>query len=132
MIIVDTPFHITFRTLSDEPSFACVSKCKKVFWLSDINAEIDRTICMQCGGEVQAATKGVHYKVLATSNRNIKLSDFEKFGGLTHKDKKQTQSWLASNAKFMHLSRVKKEFEARAIKEWIPFGLETKIGISGN
>ena len=132
MIIIDTPFHIAFRSLNDEPSFACVSKCKKAWWISDLNSDGDKHTCMQCGGEVNPSTKGVHYKVLAVSNRNFRLSDFEKFGSLTHKEKKEMQSWLASNAKFMHLSLVKKEFEERAIKEWMPIGLDTKVSISNN
>lgn len=129
MIIVDTPFHITFRSLSDEPSFACISKCKKAWWISDLKSDSDQHICMQCGGEVRPATKGVHYKVLVTSNRNLKLTDFEKYGNITSKEKKQTQSWLISNAKIMHLSLVKKRFEEKAVKEWMPNGLENKVSI---
>ncbi len=129
MIIVDTPFHVTFRSLSDLPTFACSGKCKKVFWESDMENEEAKVKCQQCGDNITCAVCNVHFKVLSIGNRNLKASDFKKYGDIKHSEKKQLQSYLAMNAQIMHLSQVKPKFEKRAIAEWMPYGMSKDVSI---
>jgi hypothetical protein len=129
MIIVDTPFHVTFRSLCDLPTFACTGKCKKVFWESDIESDEAKVTCKQCGSSITNAVNNVHFKVLSKGSRNLKISDFKTYGVVKNSEKKQVQSYLAMNAQIMHLSLVKPQFEKHAIAEWMPHGLSEEISL---
>lgn len=117
MIIVDTPFHITFSSFNNHPVFACTGKCKKIFFESDIADDVTG-ICPQCGDRLVNAVSGVHFKVLSTSNRKLKLSDFKKYAGIKHAEKRQIQNCLDMNAEIKHVSFVKDKFEEHAIRNW--------------
>ena len=129
MVIVDTPFHVTFRSLCDLPTYSCTGRCKKVFWESDVSSEEDRINCLHCGDGVGEAVRNVHYKVLLTSNRNLKFSDFKKYGNVKGAEKNAIKSYLSCNAKILHFSHVKEKFESRAINEWMPNGLDVSVTI---
>jgi|GEM_PF-2190179 len=128
MIIIDTPFHITFRSLNDDPGIACLGHCRKVFWTTDIESKHE--LCLQCGGAMSAAILGTHYKVLARAERNLKRSDFKKYG-LTKSDFiSQIKDCLSKQGKVMHLSFVKPAFEERAKALWMPHGLSTTVSVN--
>jgi hypothetical protein len=129
MIIVDTPFHVTFRSLCDLPTFAGTGKCKKVFWESDIETDEAKVKCKQCGSGITNAVNETHFKVLSKGSRNLKNSDFKKYGVVNNSEKKQIKSYLAMNAQIMHLSLVKPDFEKRAIAEWMPHGLKEEFSL---
>lgn len=129
MIIVETPHHITFRYLQDMPIAACTGKCKKVFWKTDIENDAATKKCTHCGDTITDAVNDKHFTVLSKANRNLKLSDFKKVGVIKSSDKKQIQAYLALNAKVMHLSLVKPQFEQKAISEWMPNGMTKNVSI---
>jgi hypothetical protein len=129
MIIVDTPFHITFSSLCDLPIYACIDKCKKVFWESNMKEEANKEKCSMCDGILTKAVDGVHFKILSKANRNLKLSDIKAYNVINNSEKKALQSYLAMDAQIMHLSYVKPQFEKRAIAEWMPNGLSVKSTI---
>ena len=129
MIIVDTPFHITFSSLNELPSYACTGRCKKVFWNQAIEDHNSESVCSQCGSGMSCALVNVHFKVLAKSNRNLKVSDFKKYGFITSNEKKKLQSYLEMNATIAHLSNVKPKFIQRAKDKWMSHGLNTEISL---
>lgn len=129
MMIIDTPFHVTFSSFEEPPVYACSGKCKKVFWLDDMEDGSKAESCEQCGGELSPAVNKVHYNVLAKANRNLKISDFKKYGTITSSEKKTLQDYLARGAKITHLSSVKPKFEQRAKDEWLPNGLKVNASI---
>lgn len=132
MIIIDTPFHITFRSLQDLPIFACTDKCKKVFWETDMEDEISKYKCSTCGGLMTEAVSKVHFKILSKANRNLKLSDIKAYANLNNTDKKRLQQYLEMGSKIMHLSYVKPQFEKKAITEWLPHLLKAETSTKIN
>ena len=117
MIIVDSPFHVTFSSFSEPPTFACNNKCKKIFWGYDLDNR-SKEICPQCGGEICSAVEGVHFTVLSRSNRDLKFSDFKKYADIDNDEKKHIQKFIDSGVNITHLSTVKEKFQERALKEW--------------
>lgn len=128
MMIIETPYHITFSSLNELPVAACNGKCKKVFWQSDIENEKDK--CSQCGSDLTTAQQNIHFHILLKANRNLKTSDFKKFGPLPHSHKKELQYYLSMGALIQHLSTVKPEFQKLAISEWMPNGLKVDTSIN--
>lgn len=59
---------------------------------------------------MSSAVIDVHFKVLAKSNRNLKISDFKKYGTVPSAEKKKLQGYLGVGAKIVHLSTVKQKF----------------------
>ena len=114
MIIVDTPFHVSFRSMCDYPILACESSCKKVYW----NGDLKSVECMQCGGKLCRAVKGIHYKVVKTSNYNLRMSDFTNYGNFSKKEMNMVKGLVDQDAGILHLSSVKKGFEEKA-REWV-------------
>jgi len=100
-----------------------------VFWESDIENEEAKLTCHQCGDTIANAVRDIHFKVISISNRNLKISDFKKYGDLKSSEKKKIQSYLAKNAQIFHLSQVKPKFEKRAIAEWVPNGMSEEVSI---
>jgi len=117
MIIIDTPYHVTFSNTSKLPTQVCVGKCKKSWWEHDLK---DRGFqkCPQCGGMLDKAVENVHFKVLSKYNRKLKLSDLKKFNSLDPKEESTMRDHLNSGMKIHHLSRVKKKFQEKALEEW--------------
>lgn len=117
MMIIDTPFHITFVEYSGEPILACVGNCKKAWWSEDFEKR-DQSVCPMCGSKVQPAFNNVHYKILNKANRELKFSDFKKVVAMSHKEKLKIKHFLQSGIKISNLSLVKPTFEEKARKEW--------------
>ena len=57
MIIIDTPFHVTFTSYTDLPSFSCTGKCKKSWFKEELENRND--ICPMCASSMQKAAEGV-------------------------------------------------------------------------
>lgn len=45
MIIIDSSFHLVFSSTNKLPEYACVGKCKKVWWGFDFGNIKDRENC---------------------------------------------------------------------------------------
>lgn len=117
MLTIDTPFHVTFSDSREKPVYACVGKCKKSWWISDLE-DRSKSQCPQCAGELVEASENVHFKVLRSANRSLKLSDFEAFLALSYQEKQELKKIAASKIYIGHLSYVKHKFEKKALQEW--------------
>ena len=118
MIILDTAFHITFDARYSNPEIACTGNCKKVWWLSDFDGR-DAEICPQCGSsDLCEAIAKVHYSVVNSANRPLKLSDFTSVTAVPYKDKQSIKNFLQQNGGINTLSVVKPAFVEKARKEW--------------
>ncbi len=71
MIIIDSPFHVSFTGHNELPTIACVGKCKKPWWPIDLE-DVAKDVCPMCGSVTSAAMEGVHYSVLAQANRDLR------------------------------------------------------------
>ncbi|EPJ0021458.1 hypothetical protein ACTBJ2_004515 [Vibrio parahaemolyticus] len=116
MLIIETPYHYTFSDFSTLPDFCCVGACKKIWWKSDLKNK--PFCCQQCSGELSECRENKDYKVIDFANRNLKLSDFKKFGSLPFKDKKSLQNLINNGASITNLGLVKPQFIAKAKAEW--------------
>lgn len=116
MIIIDTPFHITFSSRNDAPKWACLLKCKKVFWDIDFEGRL-MGLCPMCQSAIASAFSGVHFKILANEDRNLTLSDLLKYVPGTPTTLKFGDS-LSKGAFTNHASFVKDAFVIRAITQW--------------
>jgi len=118
MVIVDSPFHLTFTSRHHKPSRACDGKCKKVWWDFDFERSPDLGTCHQCGDNLSDAVEGVHYKVIKQSKRNLKLKDFKKIIPEKTDKLSDVEGMLKQNAIIDHLSLVKEKFVAKAQAQW--------------
>lgn len=118
MIIIDTPFHITFSCISEKPQYACTGKCKKSWWRHDLENKPTMGLCPQCQSGLTAAAEGVHFKILKKEERNFIKSDFEGFKNIPKKDIGDIEEWLKKGAEITHLSKVKDKFIGKALTEW--------------
>jgi len=117
MIIIDSPFHITFSDQNEKPVYSCVGKCKSVWWLTDIDQ--DQMLCKKCGGKIEKAVENVHYKILRKHNKRLSLNDFKKYlSNLSREDKELIKSYTEGEAKIGVLSTVKPKFVEKAKQEW--------------
>jgi DNA-directed RNA polymerase subunit RPC12/RpoP len=117
MRIIDSPFHITFSIENKNPQYACVEKCKSIYWLSEINK--DQMVCEKCGGKIEEAIKKVHYKILKQRDGSLNLKDFTKYmPNLSNKEKTALKAYTESGARINLLSMVKPRFIDKAKKEW--------------
>src|SRR5690554_5950738 len=112
MIITDSPFHITFSSQHETPSQACVGKCKKVWWAIDLANRV-AGICPQCGGSLQEAVEGVHFKILKQSKRGLKAKDLRPYT-TDEAELSRIIDLINKGAHIGHLSMVKPAFEAKA------------------
>lgn len=117
MIILDTAYHITFDEHSNKPEIACTSKCRKVWWKSDF-ANRPKNVCPLCGGSLCEAIEKVHYKVLNSAKRPLRLSDFTSTTKVPHRDKLSIKALFKGGAGIYNLSVVKPAFEDKARAEW--------------
>ena len=118
MIIVESPFHLTFTSRHNKPSRACDDKCKKVWWDFDFDSRPDFGACHQCGGSLSDAVEGIHYKIIKQSKRGLKLKDFKKIIPEESEKLSDVERMLSNNAVIDHLSLVKEKFVAKAKEEW--------------
>ncbi len=119
MIVVDTPFHISYSSNKAKPKYACTGDCKKSFWDTDME-DRDKSVCPMCGGKIDRAIEGVHYKTL---KRMVGLGDSKtllRLGVIKEDEVKSFEGYLGSGASFPHLSRIKSKFEAYAMERWGP------------
>ena len=117
MIIIDSPFHISFTDKNEKPTYTCIGKCKSVWWPSDIDQ--NQMLCKKCGGKIEKAIDKVHYKILRNHNNRLSLNDFKKYlSKLSKKDKELIRSYTEGTAKIGLLSIVKPEFAEKAKQEW--------------
>jgi hypothetical protein len=117
MYIIDSPFHIIFSNENDAPALACVGKCKKSWWKSDLEENAPDK-CPLCAGGLCAAVNGVHFTVLSNANRELKLSDFKKITSMGRKDKHDIKKWINQGIRIANLGMVKPAFEDKAKNEW--------------
>ena len=117
MNIVDTAYHLTFSDETTLPAYACVGKCKKIWWEADFKGR-DESVCPLCSGGLTSPTDGVHYKILSSANRKLRLSDFKKFAQISSTEKTNIKSILANGGHISNLSIVKPAFEEKALHEW--------------
>lgn len=118
MIIIDTPFHITFSCLNENPTYACTGKCKKSWWRSDLENRPTMGLCPQCQSGLVTASEGVHFKILKKSERDITASDFKEFKNIENEEMKKIEDTLKTGKKIAHLSRVKEKFLIKSLTEW--------------
>lgn len=112
MIIVETPFHITFSTKNSLPIKYCTGSCSKVFL-------DDKSACDVCGGTTETAFEDTHYKILSRSIRDLIIADFKITHLLSESELNDISSAIDMGAKIDHLSVVKPEFESKAKAEWL-------------
>lgn len=118
MIIIDTPYHITFDYRTTNPVIACTGKCRKVWWLSDFERR-DSTICPQCGSSgLCEAVEKVHFSVLNRADRALRLGDFTSATKVNSKDKAAIKGLLEKGVVIEGLGVVKPAFIEKAKKEW--------------
>ena len=118
MIIIDTPFHMTFSCTNDNPKYACTGKCKKSWWQHDFDARPTMGLCPQCQSGLTAASEGVHFKILKKDDRNLEINDFKGFNNISNEDIKNLDVQIKMGAKIGHLSKVKEKFISKALTEW--------------
>lgn len=118
MIIIDTPFHISFSCTNEKPKYACTGKCKKSWWQNDFDGKPTMGLCPQCQSGLTAATEGVHFKILKKHDRGLKADDFKGFDNITKEDIKSFDEQLKYGVKITHLSKVKEKFIGKALTEW--------------
>jgi hypothetical protein len=119
MIIIDTPFHITFSSFNDHPEYACTAKCKKSWWKIDFENKPTMGLCPMCKGGLTAAVEKVHYKIIEKENRNLNELDIRKYNAVDGEEKlKELSKLLKQGAVVTHLSHVKDTFVPKAIEEW--------------
>jgi len=117
MIIVDTLFHISFTDANEKPTYACIGKCKSVWWPADI--DLDLMICKKCGGKIATAVESDHYKILRKNNKRLSLNDFKNhLSKLSREDKQLIKNYTVGSAKVGLLSIVKSKFADKAKEEW--------------
>ncbi len=117
MIIIDSPFHISFSDANEKPTYACIGKCKSIWWSSDIDE--DHMVCKKCGGKIETAVEKVHYKILRKNNKRLSLNDFKNhLSNLSREDKELIKTYTVGTAKIGLLSIVKSKFADKAKKEW--------------
>jgi acetyl-CoA carboxylase beta subunit len=116
MIIIDTPYHVTFTSYAGLPLASCTGKCKKSWFKEEL--ENKENICPMCASLMQEAVEGVHYKIIDKSNRELKLSDFKKFQELNTQEKSMLKEAFKNKAKIACLSMVKPKFIEKAKAEW--------------
>jgi hypothetical protein len=114
MIIIDSPFHITYSDDNNSPSHACTGMCKKVWWPIDVKG----IECNQCKGVLESAIADVHFKVLRQKDRKLNVMDFDKYSKLSKEDKKIIRRYTGNKAKIGQMSIVKPKFVEKAKKEW--------------
>jgi hypothetical protein len=118
MIIIDTPFHITFSSRNDAPKWACLLKCKKVWWDLDFEG-YPMGLCPMCQSATTSATEGVHFKILSNEDRNLTLADLLKYeSGTPSPNIFKLGDLLTKGAFVNHSSTVKDAFISRAITQW--------------
>ncbi|WP_240224589.1 hypothetical protein [Rheinheimera hassiensis] len=117
MIILDTAYHITFDEHSSKPEIACTGNCRKAWWKSDF-ANKHISLCPLCGGSLCEAVEKVHYNVLSSANRPLRLSDFTSTTDVPHREKLSIKALLKGGAGINNLSVVKPAFVEKARAEW--------------
>jgi hypothetical protein len=118
MIIIDSPYHIIFSCLNENPTFSCDGKCKKSWWLRDF-LDLSQDVCPLCRGGLTDAVEKVHFTVLKTSKKKLSLNDFKQFYTLDREDKVYVNNLLKSNVEIFNLGIVKKAFEDKAKQDWL-------------
>jgi predicted RNA-binding protein len=118
MIIVDTPFHITFSSHNHKPCSACVGLCKKIWWDFDLVDYVNKAECEQCGHDLVSSIEGVHYKVIKQSNRNFRPKDFKGFRDINKQELAELSQLVTIGTIIDHLSKVKSAFVEKAKADW--------------
>jgi hypothetical protein len=119
MIIVDTPYHVTFDNHETKPILACVGKCRKVWWNEQLSLQGKSLRCPQCGStNLDQAVEKVHYKILSIANRVLRFSDFEIISKTDPESWMQIKSFFEKNVVIDHISVVKPAFVDMAKKQW--------------
>jgi hypothetical protein len=120
MIIIDTPFHITFSSWSAKPQYACTGKCKKSWWPKDFQDNPTMGLCPMCKNGLTNAVEGVHYKIIEQESRNLTIADIRKFvePGLSDQGTDRIEMILKNGGEIGHGSVVKSKFIERAINQW--------------
>jgi len=118
MIIIDSPYHIIFSCLNENPIFSCVGKCKKSWWLRGF-LNLSKEFCPLCHGDLTDAVEKVHFTVLKSSKKQLSLNDFKQFYTLDREDKDYVNTLLKSNVDISNLGVVKKAFEEKAKQDWL-------------
>lgn len=117
MIVIDTPYHVSFDDSQDCPTLACSGRCKKAWWVN-LLPNAGSTVCPLCNGPLCEAVEKVHYNVLAKANRKLKLSDFTGAAQINHSDKLSIKKVITSGAHISNISIVKPKFVEKARSEW--------------
>ncbi|WHI48963.1 hypothetical protein [Microbulbifer sp. VAAF005] len=118
MIIVDSPFHVSFSSDRKLPSKACTGKCKKIWWESDYDETDDKGVCLQCGSSLSCAVKDVHFKVIYQANRNLRVKDFKPYKKMSNEEIEYMRDMIERGVKVKHISVVKSKFIEKAKREW--------------
>jgi hypothetical protein len=118
MIIIETPFHITFSCLNENPQYACTGKCKKSWWQYDFDKKLSMGLCPQCQSGLTTAVEGVQFKVLKRNIRNMEINDLKEFSKMKNEEIKNLNEMLKSGKKITHLSKVKEDFFEKALTGW--------------
>lgn len=118
MVIVDSPFHLTFSSCHYLPCRACLGKCKKVWWDFDFTDRPDNGICHQCSGQLDDAVEGVHFKTVQIAKRPFRPKDFKGFKEISKSEQDELAKLLGMRAEISHMSKVKAAFVDKAKREW--------------
>lgn len=97
MIRVETAYHIITASANKKPDYACIGKCKSVWWSDEVNPHlvIEAIKCPKCGGDIRKASKN-NYRII---ERTISPNSINRFGVRT-------------------THAVKPDFEDMAKREW--------------
>lgn len=118
MIILDTPYHITFDGHDTRPDIACTGNCRKVWWQSDFDMK-PKGLCPLCGCDgLSEAVEKVHYTILANAHRPLRLGDFTSVTRVPHSEKQSIKKALSGGAIITTLSLVKPSFIEKARAQW--------------
>lgn len=80
----------------------------------------DKSVCPMCGGKLDSAVEGVHYKTLKRMAGAGDSKTLLKLGVLREDEVKGFEGYLKNKATFNHLSRIKPKFETYAMERWGP------------
>ena len=126
MIIIDTPFHITYSSDKARPKYACTDECKKSFWVGDFESD-NKNECPTCGGSIWKAVEGGHYKVIKRKSGDAEGIQLFKLGILKESEVKSFDDYIKNGMKVNHLSLIKPRFEKYALEKWMSEGMNTNI-----
>lgn len=89
-----------------------------MWWDFDFEDQSDNGICHQCGGVLNDAVEGVHFKTLKIANRTFRPKGFKGFKEIPKDEREELPRLVSMSAVIAHMSKVKAAFVEKAKRDW--------------